>query len=134
MDGNWWTIFPPPADFDGDEEGEPGCSSYQRTLSPRALAIIEAAEAEDASRWRREQGARRDLYFGFDGDVLSSGEPEPSEHSPTAATPEAERSAAGEASGESRPGPDGGSSAPAEEPDRSLPSREWRARAGSSRS
>jgi hypothetical protein len=33
MDGTWWTRFPPPADFQGIEEGEPGRQRYRRTLS-----------------------------------------------------------------------------------------------------
>lgn len=67
-DGQWWTDFPPPADFDGEEEtGSLGCG-YARTLSPAELAVIEAEMAAE----RDEAIARRDLYFGFAG-----GAPEP---------------------------------------------------------
>jgi len=62
-EGQWWTAFPPPAGFDGMEEGEPGRWGYKRTLSDAEQAVIEAEEAPD----RAAETARRDLYFGFEG-------------------------------------------------------------------
>lgn len=71
-EGTWWTGFPPPADFDGCEEGEPGSFGYKRTLSEAEQAAVEAWEAEDAP----DEHARRDRYFGFEGANFSSpGEP-----------------------------------------------------------
>ncbi|MEA3039851.1 MAG: 3-hydroxyacyl-CoA dehydrogenase, partial [Sphingomonadales bacterium] len=77
-DGEWWTSFPPPPDFDG-EEGRGEWGGYERTLSARELAVIESEEEED----RYDEEARRDRYFGFDrGDeYFDSMEPETSETS-----------------------------------------------------
>jgi arginyl-tRNA synthetase len=62
-DGEWWTSFPPPEDFDG-EEGETGFGyGYARTLSPAERAVIEAELAAE----RAEALARRDRFFGFGG-------------------------------------------------------------------
>ena len=46
-DGKWWTDFPPPAGFDGIEEGEPGSYGYHRELSEAELAVVEADEADE---------------------------------------------------------------------------------------
>lgn len=75
--GEWWTRFPPPADFDGIEEGEPGAYGYKRTLSEAERAVLAAEEAEDLAA----DIARRDLYFGFgggsaEGEIFSSREAE----------------------------------------------------------
>jgi hypothetical protein len=76
-EGYWWTEFPPPADFDGVEKGEPGDSGYKRTLSEAELAVIEAQEGEERDERLTEESARRDLYFGFEG-----GSPDPEVFSP----------------------------------------------------
>lgn len=65
--GRWWTIFPPPADFDGGESGLWGDPDYRRTLSEAELAAIAAdGEADEAA-----ECARRDRYFGFEGGKFS---------------------------------------------------------------
>ena len=67
-EGGWWTDFPPPAGFDGIEEGSHGSSGYRRTLSEAERALVDS--------WRAEQGtddhARRDRFFGFEGGRFSS--------------------------------------------------------------
>lgn len=63
----WWTSFPPPADFDGLEEGSPGGLDYRRTLSPAEQAVIDADLAEEAP----DEHDRRDRYFGFQGGRFS---------------------------------------------------------------
>ncbi|MEO7827315.1 MAG: hypothetical protein ABIR60_09265, partial [Allosphingosinicella sp.] len=45
----WWTDYPPPADFDGEEEGSFGDYEYRRTLSPAEQAVVDADLAEDAA-------------------------------------------------------------------------------------
>jgi hypothetical protein len=59
----WWTDYPPPAGFDGEEEGEYGDPNedYRRRLSPAEQAVIDAEEAEDLARAE----AQRDAWFGF---------------------------------------------------------------------
>jgi hypothetical protein len=68
MDGTWWTRFPPPAAFEGMEEGELGAPGYRRTLSAQEQAVVDAGEAEEAAKER----ALRDRYFGFEGGEFSS--------------------------------------------------------------
>jgi hypothetical protein len=64
-DGRWWTVFPPPDGFDGEEEGELGASDYQRTLTQEEEAVMR-------SRVRKEDRAEldrccavRDRFFGL---------------------------------------------------------------------
>jgi hypothetical protein len=63
--GTWWTFFPPPEGFDGEEEGELGDEEYQRRLTGEEEAAIEARnrEAEEAELARC--CATRDRYFGL---------------------------------------------------------------------
>ena len=64
----WRTNFPPPADFDGIEEGQSGKPGYERTLSAAEQALIDEWEADEMEL----QCARRDRYFGFEGGKFSS--------------------------------------------------------------
>ncbi|HYN22280.1 MAG TPA: hypothetical protein VE078_15070 [Thermoanaerobaculia bacterium] len=66
-DGIWWTEFPPPADFDGEEEGTFGEEDHRRTLSPAEQAVIDADTATDQADELAFETARRDHYFGFAG-------------------------------------------------------------------
>jgi hypothetical protein len=62
-DGLWWTFFPPPADFDGEEEGEVGDRDYQRTLTDEEEAVMDARkEALDEIEMARCCDLR-DRYF-----------------------------------------------------------------------
>ncbi|HET9637952.1 MAG TPA: hypothetical protein VFP12_01970 [Allosphingosinicella sp.] len=79
-DGIWWTHFPPPEGFDGEEYGQYGDESYKRTLSPREQAVVDAQVEEEDAEALAGQAARRDRFFGFAGDEISApGEAEPSE-------------------------------------------------------
>ena len=71
-DGVWWTTFPPPAGFDGEEEGEYGDDDYQRTLTPREQAVMDADEEAEVEDQRRAGEALRDSFFGFAGNEISS--------------------------------------------------------------
>ena len=58
--GVWWTDFPPPDDFDGEEDGEWGVDDdYRRELTPDEQAVYDAQAAADIAEARR----LRDLYF-----------------------------------------------------------------------
>ena len=61
QEDQWWTSFPPPAGFDGEESRGPFGFDYARTLTDRELAVIEADQEADLA----EEAARRDRYFGF---------------------------------------------------------------------
>jgi hypothetical protein len=77
-DGIWWTHFPPPDGFDGEEQGTYGDPGYRRTLSPREQRVIDSdLELEIEEEWATE-AARRDHYFGFAGDE----DPSPEEAEP----------------------------------------------------
>jgi hypothetical protein len=79
----WWTDFPPPAGFIGEEEGSWGDHDYRRSLSPAEQAVIdsdeaeeEAEEAEARAEARAIAEAQRDSWFGFDSDrEIERGEP-----------------------------------------------------------
>jgi hypothetical protein len=86
-EGEWLTNFPPPAGFDGYEEGEPGDEDYERALTAAELRAV-GADAEGLAEARAEQvaaeTAARDRYFGFAGgsreaEVFRSREAEPYE-------------------------------------------------------
>ena len=71
----WWTDYPPPAGFDGEEEGSYGDHDYRRTLSPAEQAVIDADKAEEDANEAAELAARRavaetqrDSFFGFGPD------------------------------------------------------------------
>ena len=61
----WWTDYPPPAGFDGEEEGDYGDGDYKRTLSPAEQAVIDAEEAEERAEELARAEAQRDAWFGF---------------------------------------------------------------------
>jgi hypothetical protein len=67
-----WTDYPPPAGFDGEEEGSYGDHGYRRLLSPEEQAVVDselaeedAEEAEAMAAERAVAEAQRDLFFGF---------------------------------------------------------------------
>ena len=62
-DGSWWTSFPAPEGFDGEEEGSHAEANYRRTLSAAEQAVIEAADAAELEEEIAEEAARRDRYF-----------------------------------------------------------------------
>jgi len=64
--GEWRTDFPPPAGFDGFEEGEWEGEDYHRGLTGEELAaVLEAglAESEDGALSIEEDEAERDAFF-----------------------------------------------------------------------
>jgi hypothetical protein len=64
--GIWWTDYPPPADFDGEEEGEYGDYKYRRTLSASEQAVIDADEASERAEALAIGEAQRDAFFAVD--------------------------------------------------------------------
>jgi hypothetical protein len=67
-EGEWYTDFPPPPDFDGYQVGEPGRSGYRRELTEDEMAVIEVDLAhEDEGEENDLTGlhAARDRFFGF---------------------------------------------------------------------
>jgi hypothetical protein len=66
----WLTSFPPPAGFDGVEDGLPGDEDYRRTLTEAeeaALADADEEEAQERADRIARQARRRDAHFGFAG-------------------------------------------------------------------
>jgi hypothetical protein len=77
----WWTDYPPPAGFDGEEAGRYGDYEYRRTLSPAEQAVIDAdneeldaEEAEALAEARARAEAQRDSFFGLGPDSATEGE------------------------------------------------------------
>ncbi len=66
---DWRTDFPPPADFDGDEEGCYGEESYVRALSDEEAEIYEARLAMENRPYVAAAQDARDAWFAVDADV-----------------------------------------------------------------
>jgi hypothetical protein len=71
----WWTDYPPPAGFDGEEQGTYGDYEYRRTLSAAEQSVIDsdvaeedAEEAKSNAEARAIAEAQRDCYFGLGTD------------------------------------------------------------------
>jgi hypothetical protein len=71
-DDGWWTNYPPPAGFDGEEQGAYWDYEYRRTLSPAEQSVIDGDLAEEAEEEaealaaeRAIAEAQRDAFFGF---------------------------------------------------------------------
>jgi hypothetical protein len=87
-DGSWWTDYPPPEDFEGEEHGAYGDFRYRRSLTREEQAVIDAEEAEELA----EAEAQRDAWFGFSPDA-------PDEEGEGAPRPEGEREEESDADG-----------------------------------
>lgn len=61
--GEWLTRFPPPDDYDGEEDGEPGEEDYARSLTSLEAYAIGPAPAGYASQSPVDLLARRDGFF-----------------------------------------------------------------------
>ena len=59
----WRTRFPPPADFDGEEEGELGDDDYSRPLTPDEEAAMEDHHAAVRARCSAQGAPERDAWF-----------------------------------------------------------------------
>ena len=86
----WWTDYPPPPGFDGEEEGEYGSlrDDYRRRLSPAEQAVIDADVAEEDAEDLVLAEAQRDAYFGFAPDESVEGAAGEDEAPPGGARPE----------------------------------------------
>ena len=85
-DGVWWTRFPPPEDFDGEEQGIWGQEGYQRTLTEVEELVAEADLLQERAFALARGAELRDRYFGFESgtrraDLFALREAEPYETS-----------------------------------------------------
>jgi hypothetical protein len=77
-DGIWWTDYPPPADFDGDEQGDYGDDDYRRRLATDEQAVIDAEQEEDRAADLAQAEAQRDSYFfGVEAEAEPPSDSEP---------------------------------------------------------
>jgi len=83
--GNWWTNYPPPEGYRGEQVSRFGCRHYKRLLTRSEQAVIDAREAEKRSRAL----ARRDAWFGFGSEATKAGEGTPA--APPAPPPPGQR-------------------------------------------
>jgi hypothetical protein len=77
--GEWWTDYPPPAGFDGEEEGEYGDQGYRRTLTASEQAVIDAREARERAEALALAEAQRDAFFAANDDVEEEESDDPDE-------------------------------------------------------
>jgi hypothetical protein len=110
----WVTNLPPPANFQGYQEGEPGEPCYGRELTP-AEQLYWDETGLDESREHCEQGM---WFYRLDRDTFFPWGPEPFETSAEAAPPEEEPDDTNGTPAERQRGPDFGLSPPADEPGR----------------
>jgi hypothetical protein len=64
-EGAWMTDFPPPAGFDGEEEGEWHEFGYQRTCSAKEAALMDAQEARFLAEELAAEEDLRDRWFAL---------------------------------------------------------------------
>ena len=62
-DDGWWTDYPPPAGFEGEQFGAYGEEDYRRTLSPAEQEAAEAAAADDDAADLAAGEAQRAAFF-----------------------------------------------------------------------
>ena len=75
-DEGWWTDYPPPEGFDGEEQGEYGALKYRRTLTPEEQAVVDSdLAAEKAEAVARGEAQRLAFFFGVE--VAEEGEAGP---------------------------------------------------------
>jgi len=63
-DNIWWTGFPPPPGFSGEEDRDDE-GAYIRTLTGEELAAVLTYLAHQDGEREAQEAARRDRYFGF---------------------------------------------------------------------
>jgi hypothetical protein len=80
-DGRWWTDYPPPDGFDGEEHLTYRRLGYRRTLTAAEQAVhaarLEEEEAQEQAWLAKERAraeAQRDAWFGFTRDPGGTGE------------------------------------------------------------
>ncbi|HEY6663085.1 MAG TPA: hypothetical protein VIZ66_09180 [Sphingomicrobium sp.] len=62
-DGVWWTNFPPPEDFVGDQHGHWSDDDYERECSADECDLLAAARDAELSDFKAEEEAERDSFF-----------------------------------------------------------------------
>ena len=66
---DWRTDFPPPEDFDGDEDGYYGDKDYSRSLTDAEFGVADAQRAAELAQRAEEDSRARDEHFGLAGDA-----------------------------------------------------------------
>ena len=62
-DGVWWTNFPPPEDFVGNERGHWSDEDYERECSADEYDLLAAARDAELSDLKADEEAERDTFF-----------------------------------------------------------------------
>jgi hypothetical protein len=62
-DGVWWTDFPPPEDFIGEEQGRWGEDGYGRECTDEECDVLRAARDAELSDLRADEEAERNAFF-----------------------------------------------------------------------
>jgi hypothetical protein len=61
--GGWWTNFPPPPDFDGEEHGRWEDEEYMRECTADENDLLAAAREAQLAEQRTEEETERDTFF-----------------------------------------------------------------------
>lgn len=85
-EGHWWTDFPPPESFDGEEQGRYGDWDYQRTLDEDEQFAVEEEDDEDRAERARLESLRR-AAFGLPPEDEDDDEDEEDDQSSNTASP-----------------------------------------------
>ncbi|WP_363321763.1 DUF3597 domain-containing protein [Sphingomonas sp.] len=83
----WRTHFPPPEDFDGEEDGAYGDEGYSRTLSDAEEAAWETEYRAEVAAREAAEARDRDRYFGFLVEPEPEAAPAPDEPDEPSDTP-----------------------------------------------
>jgi hypothetical protein len=75
--GVWWTNFPPPPGFDGEERGHWSDPDYFRECTAEECALLAAAREASLAEYKAEEEAERDTFFaGLRADVAALAGPD----------------------------------------------------------
>ena len=75
----WRTNFPPPADYDGEEEGDPDDEDYERELTGEEAEALQALRSREMAPFITAGLAERDAWLAVcrgEGDAAGQGEAE----------------------------------------------------------
>lgn len=87
-DENWWTNFPPPADFFGEERGRWDEADYERECTPEECEALDDARDAALAELRKAEESERDSFF--DSIRRQTGAREPALSAPSSARGSAE--------------------------------------------
>jgi len=75
--GVWWTNFPPPRNFDGEQRGHWSDEDYLRQCTAEECALLAAAREASLAEYKAQEDAERDAFFSeLRADVAALADPD----------------------------------------------------------